>query len=245
MIQLTDSQRKAMIAGAIVIAVAVVIFLLNRWIRGQVDSLMDQPAFVPAARQDIVPAAPRVRANLPEGVYRKTRLDPGRAFEQNIIYIDGQEVARFKSSGDYIYDVKGAIPDGDAAFVNESRKSRGVERYWNGRREGLYQEYHADGPLWREILYRQGKAQTIKEYFFNGQLRMEVDYRDALFFSEDKESGEGKIYYRNGKLMYEWSLTNLKDQRYKKSYNVEGELTEVKLYDPGGKLVKVTDYRVR
>lgn len=249
MVQLTDFQRKTALTVIILFLVSGVIFTLNRWVVHQVDSLTDRPfppaGPVPVVRHDAPPAAPRGHAYLPRGIYRKTRLDPNRAFEQNIIYVDGQEAARFKSAGDKIYDVEGAIPDGEADFVNESGKSRGKERYWNGRREGLYQEYHADGPLWKEILYRQGKVQTVREYFFDGQLRMEADYRDALFFSEDGETGEGKIYYRDGTLMYEWSLTNLKDQRYKKSYNVESELTEVKLYDPGGKLIKVTDYRVR
>ena len=64
-----------------------------------------------------------------------------------------------------------------------------------------------------------------------------------IMFTDDIEVGDGKVYYRDGVLMYEWSLTNSNPIRYKISYNKKGELVETKYYDDKGDLIERINHR--
>ena len=167
---------------------------------------------------------------------RRMRRDPSRAFFVNIIFSDGQEVARFKSDGEKVFDVEGSIPDGKISFENVSEKTYGNEYFFDGQRDGLYQEYLNDGRLRFEKNYARGKVMTLKEFFDSGSLRMEVDYRDALWIDDD-ETGKGRVFLNNGILIYEWHMTMNDPNRYKKAYNHSGDLVEVRYFDSQGKLV--------
>jgi len=196
---------------------------------------------VTAPPVEIPPAQPDAR---PTGeVFRMARMDPSRTFEQSILYVGDKEIARFKSRNDEIYDVEGQIPDGRVEFVNETKQTYGEEHYYNGVRDGAYREYYSKGNIHKEIEYFHGRMMAYSEYFFDGQLRMEADYSDALLFGEDREVGVGRIYHRNGAIMYEWSLTNSAERGVKKAYNFKGELEQVWYYDHNGKLTESINYR--
>ncbi len=166
-----------------------------------------------------------------DDVVRKVRWEPNRKFEQNIFLIDGQEVARFKNIREKIFDIEGVIPDGEVKFERKSKGTYGYEHYSNGKRHGPYVEYYDNGQVAREADYYQGKRISVRDYYYDGTLRMEENVFDALLLCDDPEAGWGKTYYRDGTLMYEWALTNELDGGYKRSYNVKGELTEEKIYD--------------
>lgn len=171
---------------------------------------------------------------------RRMYMDPSREFFMNTIFADEKEIAQFKSSGEKIFDVEGEIPDGKMKFKNMSDGTYGTEEFDSGKRVGLYQEYFRSGQLRFEKNYFYGTLSDLKEFYVSGQLRMEVDYSDALWLVNEDEVGEGKIYFKDGILMYEWHLTVNDLNRYKKMYNYHGELVEVHYFDVNGKLINKT-----
>jgi antitoxin component YwqK of YwqJK toxin-antitoxin module len=169
---------------------------------------------------------------------RKMRLDPSRKFSESIIFRNGQEVARFKLDKRKMDDFTGHVPDGEVKFIDESQKTFGTEFYQDDKLHGPYVEYYEGGALKRESQYRQGELIYNKEYFFDGKLRMEENFEDALYVVQGDEVGDGKIYFRDGTLMYEWHLTNSDPNRYKRSYNKLGELVADDKYNETGELVR-------
>lgn len=202
-------------------------------------------------RQMVVPVKASVVAEVPKKerpvvvgeVTRKVHLDPGRQFAISIFYADGEEIARYKSHQDTIYDFEGHIPDGKVAFYNVSDQTSGVEYYRDGKRHGEYLEYYDNINLKCQAEYSQGKVNTRQEYYSDGILRMEEDYTDPMLYVDDPEKGSGKVYFRNGTLMYEWHLTSQDENRYKKSYNRDGVLVEIKTYDEYGVLTEKKNFR--
>jgi len=169
-------------------------------------------------------------------------LDPGRRYSHHFIYGDGEEVARFKTSDGQIFDVVGKIPDGRVSFVNETTGTYGTGHFKDGRRHGAYKEHLENGELYKDIWYASGRPLVVKEYYDNGQLRMEADFTDALWDVDDTELGSGKIYTKKGFLKYEWHLTNKDDSRFKKSYNSNGDLVEVRYFDRMGNQMRKETY---
>jgi len=172
-----------------------------------------------------------------EEIIRKMRLDPNRKFSESIIFRDGQEIARFKMEKRKMYDFTGYIPNGKVKFFNESKKRYGTEHYQDDKLHGPYKEYLEGDILIREAYYSQGELIRNKEYFADGTLKMEENYEDALRISENDEVGHGKIYFRDGALMYEWYLTNNDPNRFKRTFNHLGELVADDKYNEVGELV--------
>ncbi len=164
-------------------------------------------------------------------VIRTVRWEPNRKFEENIFWADGKEIARFKNIDEKIFDQEGNIPNGEVKFIRESKGTKGTETYSNGRRHGPYFEYYDNGQLARQADYYQGKRLTVRDYYYDGTLRMEENVFDVLLLCDDSEVGQGRTYYRDGTLMYEWALTNELNGGYKRSYNNKGELIEEKIYN--------------
>ena len=213
---------------------------LNGWIMSQLQEEREAAVVVP---KDVSPGS------LPLPVFREvsrvTQLDPNRTFFHNIIYADGNRIAAFKTyegSGYTMFELEGNIPDGKVTFMDRSRNTSGVESYRDNQRHGICREYYESGPVRRDILFEYGKAVQEREYYIDGTLRMDINYRDALAGIQDNEVGIGKVYYRDGTLRYEWSLTNRDRQRYKKSYNIAGDLVQEKIYDARGNLLRTIDH---
>jgi len=171
-------------------------------------------------------------------VIRKARLDPGRKYSQSIFYEKDQEIARYKSYGDFIYDVKGKIPDAKVKFFDDNEKTYGEEQYKHGKRNGPYIEYYSEGQLKREAFFLKGQARRDTIYYIDGTVRMDINLEDALIFSNDTEVGVGKVYYRDGTIKYEWNLTNTGEVRFKKAYNQNGELIAESYFDVFGDLIE-------
>lgn len=178
------------------------------------------------------------RRSRPDQVTRHIFQDPSRKYFQSTIRKGSKEVARFKNSGEDIYDIVGEIPDGKISFFNDSLKTYGEEYFRKGRREGAYIEYFETGIPMLEAEYRAGDQLWLKEYYSDGTLRMEVDYQDALVMSKSVEKGKGRIYYRGGTLMYEWDLTNAAPELTTRAYNNQGELVEIRTFDERGEVIK-------
>ncbi|MCB9747461.1 MAG: hypothetical protein H6755_03540 [Candidatus Omnitrophica bacterium] len=207
----------------------------NRWLEGQVPKKTVVLEEVPA---DTVSKQKKEKVKPIGAVVRKTRFDPSRDFEENILFDEDIEIARFKSVEDKIYDLEGEIPDGKIKFFNESKNTYGEEEYWGGKRHGFYREYYGTGELKKETEYKYGQKWINKEYFIDGKMRLEEYLDDALFFANTKEVGVGKVYYRSGVLMYEWNITNKGKERYNKSYNIDGKVMSIKYFDENGQLIK-------
>ena len=172
-------------------------------------------------------------------IIRKMILDPSRKYALSILYIDNKQIGRFKSNDDAIYDQEGDIPDGKVKFLNFTNNTYGIEYFRNKQRHGWYREYYSSGQMKREAKFVKGKKLLNKVYYIDGIMRKEEDLYDPLRFVTDSEVGSGKIYYRDGVLMYEWHLTNSSRGGYKKSYNTDGKLVEAKYYDANGDLVEI------
>lgn len=181
-----------------------------------------------------------------EKVIRKILMNPNRTFAESRLYSEGLLIAQFNSvNNDDIIDLKGVLPEGKVSFINETKETYGEERYQKGKRHGTYIEYYDNGVVYRQAKFYNGELMENTVYYFDGTPRLTADFKDALRFVEDPEVGHGKIFYRNGTLMYEWELTNMLKGGYKKSYNRDGELVEEKIYDNIGDLVEVINYGIR
>lgn len=232
-------------SGIFIIALFILgIVVFNNWITREINK------FTLIEKERKTPKAVSVNAKEPvvlnksnlKGAVRKTRLDPSRKYSINFIYVDNQEVARFKSTKDGIYDLKGEIPNGEIKFTDESRETYGTEQFYENARHGLFKEYYANGNIRQNAKYTSGKIKWNKEYYIDGTLRMEENYQDALLKSESKEVGEGKVYYRDGKLMYEWNITNMNHGGFNRSYDKDGRMVAENIYNEEGRLVKKRRY---
>ena len=216
------------------------LFMFNRWIQGQVGLIVEHPVQNPPARAVSLPQdSPKPLPKRQTGeVLKKMRLAPDRTFEQGIFYQGGQEIARHRITreGD-IYDQSGIIPDGKVKFINETDETYGAEIYKDGKRHGPMRAYYNDGIMKQEALYQFGKIVTSKEYFHSGALRMEMDFSDARDYGDGKDVGMGKVYFPNGRVKYEWKLTNTDPIGYQKSYNGQGDLTGVVYFDGAGEVI--------
>jgi len=235
----TTTRALTFFLGFVFVGIVVLTWAVNEWIAKEFSPNYQKAVYQPANGLSS-PEQTNIHNQI-KGVVRKMRLEPNRKFYESIFFAEGQEIARYKSEGEVfetIYDLQGTIPDGKVDFVNESRGTYGQERYKDGKRHGMYEEFYREGGKRKEIVYYQGNVNEIREYFIDGQVRMRVDYYDAVEVPGEKEVGRGKIYFRDGSLMYEWNLTNTDENRYKKSYNIKGDLVEVKTYDRQGQLIQ-------
>jgi len=174
-------------------------------------------------------------------VIRRSRVERGSDYIENIFYRGDQEIARQKVYGNGKMEQTGEIPNGKVKFYDEYGGSSGEEFYLDGRKSGTAKSYHANGQLESVSTYLNDKLQTLKEYYSNGTLIFEVDYRDArLGMENEKEVGIGKLYYSDGTLKYEWHFTN-SGLAYRKSYNSDESLRAEYYYDRYGKLIKKDD----
>jgi len=223
----------------IVIFIALIagMIFLNNWIQGKVGEIVDNPINAPVVKltppEEMVVAAPKRRTG---EVLKKTRLAPERTFERSIFYQGGEEIARHKVSkkGGIIYDHTGNIPNGKVKFINETNKTYGVEYYRDNVRHGPGRTKYKDGQLKNESEYQYGKLKTRKEYYIDGVLKMEEDYNDAREFMDNRETGIGKVYWRDGKVQFEWYMVNSDPVGYIKTYNTKGTLTSAVYFDEFG-----------
>ena len=228
----------------IFVFIFLLIYLVNRWIEIQVGELPDNQKMSYQEKVDFLKnkfLGPKRYQSKGE-VLRYQKLEPNRTFAESRFLLNKKEIASFRSKGEKVYDVRGEIPDGKVRFINESTHTKGEEMYRYGRRNGRYLEYYDNGQLYREAQYYKGKLMLNKVYFYDGHLRMEEDRRDALIAVNDREAGKGKVYARDGTLMYEWELTNALNGGYKMSYDKKGDLVEIKYYNTLGKLTEVKKF---
>jgi len=176
-------------------------------------------------------------------VTRKTRRDPrGGAYLESIFFKGGEVVARYKESKGEIYDREGSIPDGKVEFLDEDTKIKGEEFYQKGKRHGTYREFYKTGQLKKEVEFYRGKVITSKEYYLNGTVRMEQEFKNALwdaFDPENAKQGSGRLYYPLGTVDREWDYEGGENgERYLKIYDKNGALRSVEYYDEEGNLVE-------
>jgi antitoxin component YwqK of YwqJK toxin-antitoxin module len=216
------------------------LFFLNQWIQKRVGDIVENPnqeiPVQPVPPEEVGKIAPQKR--LTGEVFKKIYMAPDRSFEQGIFYQDGQEIARHRVTRQgKIYDQTGTIPDGKVQFVSETNETYGAEFYKDGQRHGPMKVYYKDGALRQEAYYQFGKLVTSREYAHDGSLRMEVDYSDAREYDDGRDVGVGKVYFRDGRIKYEWKLTKTDPVGWQKSYNRTGALTGEVYFDGHGDII--------
>jgi antitoxin component YwqK of YwqJK toxin-antitoxin module len=223
-----------------------VIMMMNSRIQRGIQTMTETPRYassmsvsstaVPAGIEGQGPFLRHRRRG--QKVVRKDRLSPGREYVESVFYLDGREIGRQNIADDKVVESSGEIPDGKVDFVNEFKKTYGVEYYAQGKKDGPSKTYFADGRLNAEAYYRRGELLRKTEYYNDGGIRLEVNYEDARKDTDAKENGVGKVYYRDGTLKYEWHLTNSENVGFKKSYTQDGELRAVVYFDENGQMMK-------
>lgn len=204
------------------------------------------PVSVELAEPPTVKQEPSVRRRKPgEKITRKDRLSPGRDYQESVFYLNetpvgslGEEVARQKIINEEVVESSGEIPEGRVDFLDESKKTYGTEYYLQGKKSGPSLTYFADGQSNIEAYYQWGKLLWKREYYNDGNIRLEVNYEDAREQSDKKERGVGRVYYRDGTIKYEWNLTNSEKIGFKKSYNQDGALRAAFYFDEHGQPVE-------
>lgn len=169
---------------------------------------------------------------------RKDRFSPGRDYLESIYYLNEEEIARQKIVNEKVIESSGEIPEGRVDFVNESQKTYGTEHYRRGKKNGSSLTYFNDGRLNIEAHYQWGKLLRKKEYYNNGDPRLEISYEDARTNVASKEAGDGKVYYKNGIVKYEWHFTQSDKVGYQRSYNPDGALRAAFYFDENGQPVE-------
>jgi antitoxin component YwqK of YwqJK toxin-antitoxin module len=220
------------------IVLVISIVLVNKWIESSLGVIKKEEPKKVVEVVEVVEVKkveePKIEIHKGGLVKRRSMLEPNRRFTENIITFNGVEVARYKNINDQVFEFEGEIPDGRGEFVNKTTDTYGEEYYLKGKRDGDFKEYYKNGQMRREAFYKEGKCIKSKEYFSDGILRLEEDLSDALWAGENKNRGMGKTYYRDGTLMYEWSLTNKGNGGYARSYNIKGKLANEKIFDAFG-----------
>ena len=103
-------------------------------------------------------------------------------------------------------------------------------------KDGLVKEYHPNGQLKSEIIYKDGKENgPYKWYFQNGQLQSEE------IFKNDVSVGPFKYYYENGQVRLEGKLTDNGPDGVQRTYNKEGILTSEHTWKDG-ELIESKEY---
>lgn len=232
--------------------IAVIIMTMNNRIQRGIQTMTETPRYAPSV--GVPPAPPRGMAETSAGgerqgtsaryrrrgqkAVRKDRLSPGRDYVESVFYLDEKEIGRQKIIDEKVMESNGEIPEGRVDFVNEFKGTQGVEYYVRGQKDGPSKTYFTGGQLNAEAYYRKGKLLRKKEYYNDGGIRLEINYEDARKDIDAKETGVGKVYYREGTLKYEWHLTNSEKIGFKKSYNQDGELRAAFYFDENGQLMK-------
>ncbi len=220
------------LAGVLVCAHFLIFYETNE------NSLVESPS----APTVSLPDQEQPQAQMPQKILvqnnvltRKTRLGSKRGLYLTSIFYQGNQVAaRQKESGGTAYDREGQIPDGEITFENSADKTFGVEHYENGERHGEYKEYFTTGQLKKEAQYVGGELTQKKEYYPEGILKKEEDYADALRVEGRSQAGVGKIYNKNGQLVYEWRFTVVDQGGFNRSYGEDGQTIEENLFDAEG-----------
>lgn len=225
-----------------------VVFLLiylSRWvddeINGRGKGLRQRPA-VPA--RPVLPETKSDTDTTPKEILRIERRPQNQNYSENIIFVDGAQVARFKNKDGRVFDRDGVIPDVQMKFVNEWEGTHGFEQFRDGKRDGAYAEYYSSGSLRTKANYSRGRLVSREGYFGNGVLRSQEDYRNTEWVSgliplkKVKDVGVGKIYRADGTLKYEWSFVDDAARNYTKTYDPQGNLREADYYDARGELLE-------
>ncbi|MFC1704181.1 toxin-antitoxin system YwqK family antitoxin [Candidatus Omnitrophota bacterium] len=240
-------QTRARISGValgFIMAVSIAaIFASRMWMR----SVMQEEADLPQG-QELVQQVSLVTQAVEEPQPKNTidsQVEPirkvlrkGGGYTENIFYQGNEEISREKIDVDGNITQKGKIPDGKVEFAYRERGTYGEEYYKWGKKHGPSYEYFDDGQVRIEAYYRLGVLQTVREYYSDGSLRLEADYRDARDYKINNESGEGKVYFSNGKVKYEWRFTKSYATGRRRTYNQTGKLRHEAYYDENGNVIK-------
>lgn len=236
---MTDlDQRQKFFIGFIFLCLFLIV-VLDKQIADNLKS--PQPSTVPTGATT---AGEEARPNhLSPVALRIERKASGADFTESMILVNQEKVAQFTAKDDQVFDSDGEIPDGKIRFVNEEENTYGFEHYQDGQREGKYVEYYNTGRLKTEAAYHQGQLVQLKNYSYDGDLRLEADYKATYWLSKmlpssrNKYLGMGKLYRPDGSLKYEWSFVDDSDRNFTKTYNGNGEVAGIDYYNEQGELV--------
>ena len=116
--------------------------------------------------------------------------------------------------------------------------------------DGTVKEYYGNGKLKAEWNYKNSKLEGInKEYYENGKLKAEWNYKNS------KLEGIGKEYHENGKLKAEWNYKNGKLEGISTQYHMGGAILAkrnfkdgkpegiTKMYQESGELLAELNYK--
>ncbi|KXX69668.1 hypothetical protein AVL50_12290 [Flammeovirga sp. SJP92] len=137
--------------------------------------------------------------NYPEmAKYIKVISQKGQRFEHKIFYKEPKKIyCQF-----YAEDISGVRKKGvyQTFYTNGKVMSKG--EYLKGFKFGKWEDFNEKGQKIREIIYENAEYRAtgkMKEWYNNGNLAKEGDFVDG----GDREMGDWKYYYPNGKLFME------------------------------------------
>ena len=95
-------------------------------------------------------------------------------------------------------------------------------------KHGYYKVYYEDGQLGMEVNYKDGKEDgRWVEYYENGKIRWEENYKDGLL------DGKWVWYYENAQIKSEGNYKNGELDGKWVRYDEEGNITSERCYDMG------------
>ena len=228
----TQENKGSVLVGIIVFVLIIIgLVLINNWLQKAADEIVSKP-------EEILVIEPLPEKKKPvkvikktEEVFRKIWPSPDRTYRINIYYQDGVEIARNTEKNGEFYDQTGEIPDGKVKFINETNETYGVEYYLDQKLNGSSRMFYKDGVLMSESLYQFGKLMTRAKYYYDGTVRREEDYTNARGNLNGPETGIGKVYSRDGMIMYEWHFTVTEPIGFRKRYDSRGIVYDAEYYN--------------
>lgn len=138
----------------------------------------------------------------------------------------------------YKHGEASTFPDSiNTAYYYPSGKIYSVEKYKNGKLNGIAKGYFPDGKIFYEYFYKDGLA-TGKcfDYYHSGQIAYEVEY------DENYKKLEGKSYYSNGQLKKResWRTGNYEYEGY-----FENGSPDNKMREAAAEKVKIEQQNIR
>lgn len=113
--------------------------------------------------------------------------------------------------------LKDGEPDGFWNIYTLSNQLSGQIPYKAGKADGLARLFYADNKIKAEIQYDEGKIGSYREYFPDGTLRIELEYRKG------KRHGNARMYYSTGHLFCEGKYKKGNRNGVWQYYKVTGE----------------------
>lgn len=112
----------------------------------------------------------------------------------------------------------------------------------NGKKEGVWKEFYADGNLKKELSYKNGILEgNVKEFDKKGQIVLNLEYKKGKIQDRVEEEDIVDVvekFDKEGNIIYRGVYKDSIPIGIHRKFNLEGAVTEAYLYNLNGKIIE-------